>query len=156
MYGPLLWLHFNSVIHPETNISFKDIWHFIPLLLLNIYMLDIIIMPDVERMAYFNNQEYFYNRILYLNYVRSLHQIVYAILLYKLYKKYKEEIKTSSEIIKKIEDIIALYLGKEDKRQGITSDPNVTLNERYGIANYYVRSSWHGCFASPNVKMLVI
>jgi len=55
-------------------------------------------------------------------------------------KKYKEEIKSSTEIIKKIDDLIALYLGKIDKRQGITRNPEVTVNQRFGQARGYIYS----------------
>jgi hypothetical protein len=52
-------------------------------------------------------------------------------------KKYKDQIKASKEIIKKLDKIIAIYLGKEDKRQGITSDPVVNVNQRIGNASFY-------------------
>jgi photosystem II stability/assembly factor-like uncharacterized protein len=58
----------------------------------------------------------------------------------KANKKYKDEIKSSTEIIKKIDDLIALYLGKIDKRQGITRNPEVTVNQRFGTASWYVGS----------------
>ena len=54
--------------------------------------------------------------------------------------KYKSEIKSSSKIIKEIDTLIAIYLGKVDKRQGITRNKEVTVNQRFGTANYYVRS----------------
>ena len=59
-------------------------------------------------------------------------------------KKYKDEIKSSKEIIKEIDKVIAIYLGKEDKRQGITSDPDVTVNERIGSASSYAGSRPNG------------
>lgn len=46
-------------------------------------------------------------------------------------KKYTSEIKASSEIIKKIDTLIAIYLGKVDKRQGITRNPEVTVTQRF-------------------------
>ncbi len=55
-------------------------------------------------------------------------------------KKYKTEIKSSTEIIKKIDTLIALYLGKVDKRQGITRNPEITVNQRFGLASRYIRS----------------
>ncbi|MDP5230256.1 MAG: hypothetical protein NWQ38_07680 [Cellulophaga sp.] len=53
---------------------------------------------------------------------------------------YKEEIKSSTEIIKKIDETIDLYLGKEDKRQGITRNPEITVMKRIGDASYYTGS----------------
>jgi len=55
-------------------------------------------------------------------------------------KKYKDAIKSSEDIIKKIDDLIALYLGKIDKRQGITRNPEVTVNQRFGLARNYIGS----------------
>lgn len=65
-------------------------------------------------------------------------------------EKYKDEIKTSKEIIKKIDDLVALYLGKEDKRQGITRNPEVNISQRIRLANSYVRSRQNGLTATEN------
>ncbi len=53
---------------------------------------------------------------------------------------YKENIKTSKELVKEIDAIVALYLGKEDKRQGITRNPEITVMQRINTANRYVFS----------------
>ena len=55
-------------------------------------------------------------------------------------EKYKEEIEASKEVIKKIDEQLALFLGKEDERQGIvrSTDPNVLT--RLGLAQGYVSS----------------
>ncbi|WP_435415691.1 VPS10 domain-containing protein [Polaribacter aestuariivivens] len=55
-------------------------------------------------------------------------------------QKFKDEIKASTEIIKKIDDLIAKYLGSIDKRQGITRNPEITVNQRFGQASRYIRS----------------
>jgi type VI protein secretion system component VasK len=55
-------------------------------------------------------------------------------------EKYKTEIKSSSQIIKKIDSLLAKYLGTVDKRQGITRNPEVTVNQRFAQASRYVRS----------------
>ena len=55
-------------------------------------------------------------------------------------EKYKAEIKSSSQIIKKTDSLLAKYLGTVDKRQGITRNPEVTVNQRFGQASRYVRS----------------
>ncbi|WP_299668625.1 hypothetical protein [uncultured Polaribacter sp.] len=55
-------------------------------------------------------------------------------------KTYKEEIKSSTEIIKKIDTLLAKYLGTIDKRQGITRNPEITVNQRFGLASRYIRS----------------
>ncbi len=59
-------------------------------------------------------------------------------------KKYKDEIKASKEIIKNIDSIVDTFLGKEDKRQGITRNPDVTVMQRLGQARQYVGSRQNG------------
>ncbi len=53
---------------------------------------------------------------------------------------YKNEIKASTEIIKEIDTLIAIYIGTVDKRQGITRNKEVTVNQRFGLARRYVSS----------------
>ncbi|MCK5443233.1 MAG: hypothetical protein KAJ23_15210, partial [Maribacter sp.] len=55
-------------------------------------------------------------------------------------KKFKNQIKASRDIVKQIDSVIALYLGKEDKRQGITRNPEITVMQRIGTASSYVGS----------------
>lgn len=57
---------------------------------------------------------------------------------------YKALINQSKEINKKIEELIALYLGKEDKRQGITRNPEVTVMNRIFTASGYSNSRPNG------------
>ncbi|TVZ55278.1 photosystem II stability/assembly factor-like uncharacterized protein [Lutibacter sp. Hel_I_33_5] len=57
-------------------------------------------------------------------------------------KKYKDQIKASSKISKKIDSLQAIYLGKVDKRQGITRNPEVTVNQRLFLAKRYVGSRY--------------
>ncbi len=55
-------------------------------------------------------------------------------------EKFAEAIEASKDIAKKINGLIDIYLGKEDKRQGITRNPEMTVMRRIGIASQYVRS----------------
>ena len=59
-------------------------------------------------------------------------------------KKHKDAIKKSKDIIKKIDTVIAIYLGKVDKRQGITRNPEVNVMQRFGTAGWYVGSRQTG------------
>ncbi len=59
-------------------------------------------------------------------------------------EKYMEQIKVSKKVIKKIDSIVSLYIGKEDKRQGITSSPDVSVMQRIGLVNWYSRSRPNG------------
>ncbi|TCP24248.1 sortilin (neurotensin receptor 3) [Tenacibaculum skagerrakense] len=55
-------------------------------------------------------------------------------------KLYKDQIKSSKDIIKKIDTILNVYLGKVDKRQGIVRSPDPNVSSRLGTANWYVNS----------------
>ncbi len=65
-------------------------------------------------------------------------------------KKFKEELKTTKEITKKIDSIISLFLGKVDKRQGITRNPEVNVSQRLGTANFYINSRPNGVTSTEN------
>ncbi len=97
LYGPILLFHFQSIVNGRQKLTPKDYIHFVPLLVLNIYMMDIVIMDSAERFAYFRNADNFFNRILYLNYARSIHQIIYAIIILLLYNSNKSQLNTDKK-----------------------------------------------------------
>ena len=69
----------------------------------------------------------------------------YESMLKKLDKdKYKEDIKTSKDVVKHIDSIVDKFLGKRDDRQGITRSPEVTVMQRLRLARGYVGSSQNG------------
>lgn len=68
-------------------------------------------------------------------------------------KKYKDNIKASKDIIKRIDEVIAVYLGKVDNRQGITSDPNVNVSDRIQTASFYVGSRQNGLNSTERTLM---
>ncbi|MFD2516747.1 VPS10 domain-containing protein [Salinimicrobium flavum] len=55
-------------------------------------------------------------------------------------EKYKEEIEASTEMIKKLEEKIALFLGEEDDRQGIVRSREMNAVNRLNLAASYVGS----------------
>lgn len=57
---------------------------------------------------------------------------------------YKDEIKESANVIKKIDSITAFFIGKEDKRQGITRNREISVIERIRLANRYSSSRPNG------------
>ncbi|APY09325.1 hypothetical protein BWZ20_13880 [Winogradskyella sp. J14-2] len=57
---------------------------------------------------------------------------------------YKAQVESSKEAIKAIDSLIDRYLGKVDKRQGITRNPEVTPMQRLGTARSYVSNSQTG------------
>ena len=58
--------------------------------------------------------------------------------------KYKTQIKASKDISKAIDSVVAIYIGKEDKRQGITRNPETNVMQRIGNARGYVSSRKNG------------
>ena len=67
--------------------------------------------------------------------------------------KHKEELKQSKNVIKKIDELIALYIGKEDKRQGITRNPEVTVMNRIGSAGWYSGTRPNGLTETERLLM---
>ncbi len=63
---------------------------------------------------------------------------------------YKSQINASDSIIKTIDKLIDSYLGKIDKRQGITRNPEVTPLQRLSTARWYVGNSQNGLTATEN------
>ncbi len=57
---------------------------------------------------------------------------------------YEHQIKLCKEITKKADSLIDLYLGKVDKRQGITKSSDVSVMQRIGTANWYASSRPNG------------
>ncbi len=53
-------------------------------------------------------------------------------------EKYKDQIKASKDIVKQIDSVVALFIGKKDKRQGITQNPEMNVMRRLENAGYYV------------------
>lgn len=63
-------------------------------------------------------------------------------------ENYKDQINASKAIAKSIDSLIAMYLGKEDKRQGITRNPEITVVSRLGEAESYVSTRQQGMTAT--------
>lgn len=59
-------------------------------------------------------------------------------------EKFKDPIKASEEIVKKIDTLLELYLGKDDKRQGIVRSPKPNVSTRLNTALGYVSSRPNG------------
>lgn len=55
-------------------------------------------------------------------------------------EKFKEAINASKDMVKKIDSVVAIFIGKEDKRQGITRNPEMNVMTRINNARRYVLS----------------
>ena len=58
--------------------------------------------------------------------------------------KFKDEIKLSSEMVKQTDSLVVLFLGKIDKRQGITRNKESNVQEKIYKAYYYISSRPNG------------
>jgi photosystem II stability/assembly factor-like uncharacterized protein len=68
-------------------------------------------------------------------------------------EQFQTAIDSSKSIIKEIDGLVDLFLGKEDDRQGIVRSPKETIMSRIGKANSYVRSRPNG--VTETEKMLM-
>ncbi len=68
-------------------------------------------------------------------------------------EKFKAQIKLSKEVIKKSDSLIDLFLGKEDKRQGITSTSVVNVMDRLGTAGWYSGSRPNGMTETEHILL---
>ncbi len=66
---------------------------------------------------------------------------------------YTESIRSTNDLIKKIDGLIALYIGKEDKRQGIVRDPEMSVLKRINSAKSYVSSRQNGLTSTEEKLM---
>jgi hypothetical protein len=58
--------------------------------------------------------------------------------------KFKDEINLSSKMVKQSDSLVALFLGKIDKRQGITRNKESNVQEKIYKAYYYISSRPNG------------
>ena len=67
---------------------------------------------------------------------------------------YKKILEECDDIIEKIDSILALYFGKDDKRQGIVRNtPEISVIERYRNAYYYVSTRQNGMTRTEHILL---
>ncbi|WP_299116682.1 hypothetical protein [uncultured Winogradskyella sp.] len=66
-------------------------------------------------------------------------------------EQYKDQIEASKETVKALDSLIDKYLGKVDKRQGITRNPEVTPLQRLRTAQNYVFNSQTGITSTETI-----
>jgi photosystem II stability/assembly factor-like uncharacterized protein len=59
-------------------------------------------------------------------------------------EKFKDQIKASGAIVKEIDSVMAIFIGKEDKRQGITRNPEMNVSQRINTARFYAQTRPEG------------
>ncbi len=95
LYGPLLWLHFRATIKPEIKLHLKDALHLIPLILINLMLIDYTFESFERKIELSNDMIFFMERIMPANYFRALHQLAYAIFLIFFVRKHKTKLSTN-------------------------------------------------------------
>ena len=67
---------------------------------------------------------------------------------------HKKSLKDCNDIIEKIDIILALYFGKDDKRQGIVRNtPEISVIERYRNAYYYISTRQNGMTRTEHILL---
>lgn len=82
-YGPLLFIHFKALIHKEKSLRPMEALHFLPILIAFIEIWDILLLPGLERLTYY--EIHFLDRIMPYNYIRAGHQLLYGVALVWVY-----------------------------------------------------------------------
>lgn len=65
-------------------------------------------------------------------------------------EQFKEQIKLCKTTTDSLNNLMNLFVGKEDKRQGITRNPEENINMLYGNANWYLNNASHAPMQTEN------
>ncbi|WP_298424613.1 helix-turn-helix domain-containing protein [uncultured Kordia sp.] len=95
LYGPLLWFHFKTTVQPKTKLTTKDLLHLIPLVIINLMLIDYTLSSFERKYELSHDVNFFMERIMPANYFRAAHQLVYAVFLIFFVKKNKEKLNTN-------------------------------------------------------------
>lgn len=108
IYGPLLFVLFETVITGKSGLEKKDLYHLIAVVVLNIIMLKVTLLSDNERVEFYNSPKNFFSTIIFYNYARALHQIVYGVFLFMMYKRAKDNLNVHQKFY--LGGVAAIYL----------------------------------------------
>lgn len=95
VYGPIVYFYYRSLAN-RIAFSAKDLLHFLPVVLVFVYMLDIYLLDDVARMAYL--QDHFLDRIMPVNYARGVHNLGYGLVFASLIRRNYPKLIPSSRL----------------------------------------------------------
>lgn len=96
LYGPLLWLHFKTTVQPETKLHLKQLWHLLPLLVINLMIIDYTFASFERKLELSKDMTFFMERIMPANYFRAAHQLIYAVFLIVFVRKRKASLNTNT------------------------------------------------------------
>jgi len=106
LYGPLLLLHFKSIILKRRKLKLIDALHLIPAIIANLYIIDITTSLGSDRIQIIRDN--FGGRIMTLNYLRAIHLLIYGLM--ALYFFVKNKVKLSANAIFYLGGISILYV----------------------------------------------
>lgn len=103
VYGPLFYFYTRFLVVPGSKFKTKDILHFIPFLLLVLYMVPSLLMNGEEKILYvlsiFSGNQIDY---IIFAHLKPLHGIVYVVFTIKLINRHNEKIKNSFSNLEKV------------------------------------------------------
>jgi len=103
VYGPLFYFYTRFLVVPGSKFKAKDFIHFIPFLLLVLYMVPSLLMNGEEKIQYvlsiFSGNQIDY---IIFGHLKPLHGIVYVVFTIKLINRHNEKIKNSFSNIEKV------------------------------------------------------
>lgn len=103
VYGPLFYFYTRFLVVPDSKFKTKDFLHFIPFLLLVLYMMPSLLMNGEEKILYvlsiFSGNQIDY---IIFAHLKPLHGVIYVVFTIKLINLHNEKIKKSFSNIEKI------------------------------------------------------
>lgn len=92
LYGPILFIHFQSYLFEKKKLNLIDVLHLLPLLVVNIIAFKVLMLPTEERVLFASSEYNFNHKIMPFNYLRAIHQLIYAFILILLSIKWRKMI----------------------------------------------------------------
>lgn len=135
LYGPLLWIHYKATIQPEYTFQKKEVLHLIPLIIINIMLIDYTIAPYNEKVLLSTNPQFFLYRIMPANYFRAAHQLVYALFLMLLVRKNKAQL--TSDVFFYLSGISIIFISA-----------NIVISLFTLFANSWLDFKWYYIFSN--------
>ncbi|WP_018128099.1 helix-turn-helix domain-containing protein [Balneola vulgaris] len=104
LYGPLLFLYVKLMRDGSDTLTVLDYLHFIPFVVLLIYMIPFFIEPGNEKLAFTKSSMVQANSFGFnvLNNLKIVHGLAYALCLYFMLNSYRKKLKNSYSSIEKI------------------------------------------------------
>lgn len=93
LHGPFLFLYFKALISKKSNPTWKDVLHFLPFIIANLLIIDLLVQSGEAKLLWIGNLEIVPNRIHFGEILNNLVGPVYILIVLFLIKKHQEQIK---------------------------------------------------------------